>query len=176
MFTERWYTYFFEIARAVAKQSKDPSTKVGAVVVDKDRRIIATGYNGFPKGCDDNPELYADRNYKLKHVCHAEANCVCQAASSGQSFRDSIIFITLRPCVECAKLIIQSGIKEVHFLCNRFAEEQREEKLKSQGAMDLDDWRVNKQLSIDMLKSSGIVVVQYNTGVLGDRILNVEHL
>jgi dCMP deaminase len=173
---ERWYTYFFDIARTVAKQSKDPSTQVGAIVVDTNHRIVATGYNGFPKGCDDNPELYADRNYKLKHVCHAEANCVCQAASSGQSFQGGIIFITLRPCVECAKLIIQSGIKEVHFLHNSFIEKQREEKLKAQGALDLNDWRVNKQLSIDMLNEAGIEIYQYETGVLGDRILSVESL
>lgn len=176
MMTERWYNYFFEIARAVAKQSKDPSTQVGAVVVNNERRIIATGYNGFPKGCSDDPALYADRDYKLKHVCHAEANCVCQAASSGQSFQNSIIFITLRPCVDCAKLIVQSGIKEVHFLYNSFAEEQREERLKAQGAMDLNDWRANKQLSIDLLKEAGVIVVQYTTGVLGDRILNVSEL
>ena len=145
-------------------------------MVNPDKRIIATGYNGFPKGCDDDESLYADRSYKLKHVCHAEANCVCQAASSGQSFQNGVIFITLRPCVDCAKLIIQSGIKEVHYLYNSFEENKREERLKEQGALDLNDWRVNKQLSIDMLKSAGVKVIQYSTGVLGDRILGVSEL
>ena len=150
-FSNRWITYFFTIAKVVAEQSKDPSTKVGCVVVDKDKHILATGFNGFPVGMRDTIERYHDREFKLKHVCHAEANAICQSAQTGSSFKDSFIFITLQPCIECAKLIIQSGIKEVHFLIDEFANAKREESLKAKGEELVNDWRKSKEEALKML-------------------------
>lgn len=115
-FQPKWLMYFFELAKTVAKQSKDPSTKVGAVIITKDKRIISTGYNGFPVGADDNTEMYLDKPTKYKRVVHAEANAITQAARYGVPLNDCIMFVTLPPCIECAKLIIQSGIKHVYYL------------------------------------------------------------
>ena len=111
----RWLDYFLKIARTVAEQSKDPSTKVGAVIVSPDKQIISTGYNGFPVGVEDNKDRYEDRPTKLKMVVHAEANAICQAAKHGHCIDGCYIFCTLVPCISCAKLIIQSGIKHVFF-------------------------------------------------------------
>jgi len=113
--SNRWILYFLKIARAIAEQSKDPSTKVGAVIVSSDKQIISTGYNGFPVNVDDTPERYKDRPTKLKMVVHAEANAICQAAKHGHHIDGCAIFCTLVPCIGCAKLIIQSGIKAVYF-------------------------------------------------------------
>lgn len=150
-FSNRWITYFFTIAKVVSEQSKDPSTKVGCVVVDKDRHILATGYNGFPVGFRDSDERYNNREFKLKHVCHAEANAICQCASTGSCFKNSFIFVTLQPCIECAKLIIQSGIKEVHFLVDEEANAKREEILAEKGEDLVNDWRKSKEEAIAMM-------------------------
>lgn len=157
-FSEKWIKYFFTIASTVADQSKDPSTKVGCVVVNKYKHILATGYNGFPVGFHDTPERYNDRSFKLKHVCHAEANSICQAVSSGTSFRDAVIFVTLQPCIECCKLIVQSGISEVHFLINESKEIARMQELKEKGDQVLNDWRSSKDEALKMLIECGIRV------------------
>lgn len=107
----KWNTRFFELAKHVATWSKDPRTKVGAVVVDDLNRIIGVGYNGFPRGVVDTPALYQDRESKLQRVVHAETNAIL---NSNTSVRGCKIYVTLPPCNECAKIIIQSGIAEVH--------------------------------------------------------------
>lgn len=142
----------------MSDQSKDPSTKVGCVVVDKHKHILATGYNGFPVGMRDTEARYTDRGFKLRHVCHAEANAICQAASSGVSFRNSFIFVTLQPCIECSKLIVQSGIKEVHFLIDEVANAKREESLKAKGEDLVEDWRKSKDDALKMLVECNIAV------------------
>lgn len=160
-FSDRWINHFFTIAKAVSEQSKDPSTKVGCVVVDKDKHILATGYNGFPIGMRDNPERYANREFKLKHVCHAEANAICQSAATGTCFKDSFIFVTLQPCIECSKLIVQSGIKEVHFLIDEEANAKREEALKTKGESLVNDWRKSKEEALRMLVECRIAVYSH---------------
>ena len=106
-----WDLHFLEIALVVAKVSKDPSTKVGAVIVDPyTRMIVSTGYNGFPRGVNDAPERYNDRPTKYALVVHAEANAILNAPRRPV---DCTLFVTLAPCAECAKLIIQSGITRV---------------------------------------------------------------
>lgn len=105
-----WDTYFLQMAEAASAKSKDPSTKVGAVIVRPDQTIASTGWNGFPRGVNDSPVRYDDRQTKYRFVCHAEANAVVAARCD---LTDHTIYVTLPPCHECAKLIIQAGIRRV---------------------------------------------------------------
>ena len=100
------------LAKFISEWSKDPSTKVGAVIVDKDNRIISTGYNGFAKGVADESSRYDDRSTKYKIILHAEENAIMFA---NRNLEGCSLYVTqLYPCAHCASLIIQSGIKEVY--------------------------------------------------------------
>lgn len=103
----KWDKRFLELALHVAQWSKDPSSKVGAILVDKKRRIIGTGYNGFARGVYDIRDRYNDRDLKYKFVCHAEVNCILNAIKSTEG---STLYCTMFSCNECAKVIIQAGI------------------------------------------------------------------
>lgn len=108
------YLKFWPIVEAVASMSKDPSTKVGAIALDENLNIIATGFNGFPRGVNDDPSRYADRETKLRLVSHAEQNLIAQAAYGGRSLRGATLLVSsLYPCSNCAKSIIQSGVSRV---------------------------------------------------------------
>jgi dCMP deaminase len=110
----KWDTRFMKIAMQVSTWSKDPSTRIGAVIV-KDRRIISTGYNGFPEGIEDNARL-DDRDIKYRYVIHAELNAILNAAKNGVQLEGSEIYVYGLPtCCDCAKAIIQSGIKKVFY-------------------------------------------------------------
>ena len=116
-----WDEYFMGIAMLAARRSKDPSTQVGACIVSPDNIIISTGYNGMPKGCSDD-EFPWDREgeeTKYPYVVHAELNAILNA--SGLDLRGSRLFVALFPCNECAKAIIQSGVKEVIYLSDKYA-------------------------------------------------------
>jgi len=108
--TAKWDERFMQLARHVAMWSKDPSTKVGAVIVDEKRRVVSLGYNGFPRGVDDSPERYADRPTKYAHVVHAELNAILNAP---RGVEGCTLYVTLEPCTTCAKAIIQSGVRRV---------------------------------------------------------------
>ena len=118
-----WDEYFMGIAMLAARRSKDPNTQVGACIVSQDYIIISTGYNGLPKGCSD-AEFPWDRKgeneaaTKYPYVVHAELNAIQNA--SGRALRGSRIYVALFPCNECAKAIIQSGIKEVIYLSDKY--------------------------------------------------------
>tara|TARA_R110000868_G_scaffold104740_2_gene288715 strand:- start:111 stop:668 length:558 start_codon:yes stop_codon:yes gene_type:complete len=111
--SERWNKHFFRLAREVAALSKDPTTRVGAVAVDHDRRILATGYNGLPRGVTDHAERYENRETKLLMVVHAEANIVADAARRGVSLKDCTLYVTHSPCSHCAGLLIQAGVGKI---------------------------------------------------------------
>ena len=116
-----WDEYFMGVALLSAKRSKDPSTQVGACIINKDKRIIAIGYNGFPKGCEDDvfPWGKTDSNplnTKYPYVVHAEANAIL---NSNSSLKGSKLYVTLFPCNECAKLLIQAGIEEIVYLSDK---------------------------------------------------------
>ena len=101
------------MADDVATWSKDPSRKIGAVIV-KDRRILSTGYNGFPRGVNDTEDRYLDRDVKYKMVCHAEENAIYNAALEGISLKGSTMYVSGLPvCNNCARGIIQTGITSV---------------------------------------------------------------
>lgn len=117
-----WDEYFMGVAILASQRSKDPSTQVGACIIDEDKRILSTGYNGFPKGCsDDEFPWNRDENEgetKYQYVVHAELNAILNA--SGKKLSGAILYVGLFPCNECAKAIIQSGIKEVVYLSDKY--------------------------------------------------------
>ena len=117
-----WDEYFMGVALLAAERSKDPSTQVGACIVDDQNRILSTGYNGFPQGCsdDDFPWNRDDSlgETKYQFVVHAELNAILNAR--GKSLSDSKVYVALFPCNECAKAIIQAGISEVIYLSDKY--------------------------------------------------------
>ena len=117
-----WDEYFMGIAVLSAYRSKDPNTQVGACIVSEENRIMTVGYNGMPKGCsdDDYPwERAGDvLDTKYAFVCHAELNAILNNA--GASLKGCSIYVALFPCNECAKAIIQSGIKKVLYLSDKY--------------------------------------------------------
>ena len=116
-----WDEYFLGIAMLAARRSKDPSTQVGACIVSPDKIIISTGYNGMPKGCSDDEFPWGREGAETKYpfVVHAELNAILNA--NGRDLRGSSIYVALFPCNECAKAIIQSGVKEVVYLSDKYA-------------------------------------------------------
>jgi len=116
-----WDEYFLGVAMLAARRSKDPSTQVGACIVSADNIIISTGYNGMPKGCSDDEFPWNREGAETKYpfVVHAELNAILNA--SGRDLRGSRIYVALFPCNECAKAIIQSGIREVLYLSDKYA-------------------------------------------------------
>ena len=107
----KWDIRFLDLAEHVSSWSKDPSTKVGSVIVDENRIVVGMGYNGFPRGVPDNPDNYADREYKYAHIIHAEMNAVL---NSNKSVKGCTLYTHgFFPCTDCSKLIIQAGIKRV---------------------------------------------------------------
>ncbi len=119
-----WDEYFMGVAVLSSMRSKDPSTQVGACIVNEDRKIVGVGYNGFPIGMDDD-ELPWERegawlDTKYPYVCHAELNAILNSISS--NLKGCTIYVGLFPCNECAKAIIQSGIKTVIYLSDKYSE------------------------------------------------------
>ena len=120
-----WDTYFMAIAKLSAKRSKDPNTQVGACIVGNDNRILSIGYNGAPNGYHDD-EFPWERNgdpleTKYLYVVHAERNAILNYRGNRKDFENAKIYVDLFPCNECAKEIIQSGIKEVIYLSDKYA-------------------------------------------------------
>lgn len=118
-----WEEYFMGIALLSAKRSKDPNTKVGACIVNDQHRIISVGYNGMPNGCNDSDFPWDKRDgilneTKYAYVCHSELNAIL---NSQCSIRNATLYVTLFPCNECAKVIIQSGIKEIIYLDDKYS-------------------------------------------------------
>lgn len=118
-----WDEYFMAIARLSEQRSKDPNTQVGACIVDQNNHIVSIGYNGFPNGISDD-EFPWEReggvlDTKYAFVCHAELNAITNA--KGKSLTGCRIYVSLFPCNECAKLIIQSGLSEVIYYDDKYA-------------------------------------------------------
>ena len=119
-----WDEYFMGIALLSSMRSKDPSTQVGACIVNSEKRILSMGYNGMPRSCSDD-EFPWDKNEsalnsKYLYVCHAELNAILNWASG--NVRGCTVYTTLFPCNECAKAIIQSGIAEVVYMSDKYAD------------------------------------------------------
>lgn len=132
----KWDEYFMAIAKLSSLRSKDPNTQVGACIVGHDNRILSIGYNGAPNGFDDKIFPW-DRegsrmDTKYAYVCHGEMNAILNYRGSRKDLENAKIYVDLFPCNECAKLIIQSGIKEVVYLSDKYK--------------DLDDFKVSKRM------------------------------
>lgn len=119
-----WDEYFMGIAKLSAMRSKDPSTQVGACIVGNDNRILSIGYNGAPNGFDDDIFPWDREGNSLEtkylYVCHAELNAILNFKGNQRDMEGAKIYVGLFPCNECAKIIIQSGIKEVIYLIDKY--------------------------------------------------------
>jgi dCMP deaminase len=149
----KWDRFFLGLAEYMATASKDPSTKVGAVIVRPDRTIASMGYNGFPRGARDDETLYADRPTKLLRTVHAELNAILAAR---EPLHGCEIYVSpLHPCAQCAAAIIQAGI---HRLVYRRPTVERE------------DWAESFKAAAALLREAGV----YTTGVPADLPLEVS--
>ena len=117
-----WDEYFMGIALLSAQRSKDPNTQVGACIVNREKKIIGVGYNGFPTGCSDEKLPWSREGEfletKYPYICHAELNAILNSISRDLS--GATVYVALFPCNECAKAIIQSGIREVVYLSDKY--------------------------------------------------------
>ena len=140
-----WDEYFMGVAMLYAMRSKDPNTQVGACIVNREHRIVGVGYNGFPTGCSDD-DLPWDREgdwieTKYPYVYHAELNAILN--SIGGDLRGCTLYVALFPCNECAKAIIQAGIRKIVYLSDKYA--------------DTDGTKASRR----MLAQAGVELVQF---------------
>ena len=120
-----WDEYFMGIALLSAMRSKDPNTKVGACIVDNDNKVVSIGYNGMPRKIDESKISWnkgEGLDSKYLYVCHAEFNAILNTRT-GSSLKGCTLYVTLFPCNECTKAIIQTGIKEVVYLDNKYEDQ-----------------------------------------------------
>ena len=151
-----WDEYFMGIAKLSAQRSKDSSTQVGACIVNEEKKIVAVGYNGMPTGCNDDDmpwERTGEPSLETKSpfVCHAELNAILNRNTA--SLKNATLYVTLFPCNECAKAIIQSGIKKVVYAENKYADTE------------------GVKASCLMFKKCGVETVQYKSS---EKILSIN--
>ncbi len=143
------------VALLSAMRSKDPNTQVGACIVNDDNRIVSVGYNGFPRGCSDEDfpwERSADNQNDTKYpfVCHAELNAILN--SNGIGVKGSRIYVALFPCNECAKAIIQAGIKEIVYISDKYRDTDANlasKRMLAAAGVKLTEFKSTKMLEID---------------------------
>ena len=141
---DKWDNRYLSLAKEVATWSQDPSSLVGAVSVGAKKEVLSQGFNGFPRGINDLAERYNDRETKYKFVVHAEMNAIYNATYSGTSLDGATLYIYGLPiCSECAKGIIQVGIKKVVI-----------EKSK-----ELDNWNESLRLSKEMFSEANVEMI-----------------
>lgn len=139
-----WDKTFLNLCDEIAQRSKDPSTKVGACIVAPDKTIVSMGYNGFPRGCNDDPEIYQDRDVKYLRTIHAEVNAIITAR---RDLTGCTLYVSpLHPCANCAAIIIQSGIKRVVYTTPQSSAEAASR------------WLQNFQVAVEMFDEAGIQV------------------
>jgi dCMP deaminase len=138
---EKWDIRFLQLAELVATWSKDPSTKVGAVIADEKHRVISLGYNGFPRGISDAEHIYLDRDKKYQRVLHAEQNAILFGSKAPSLHGCTIYTYPFAPCNRCCLEIIQSGITRVVSLKDY-----------------PERWKESIDLSLELLKEANIKV------------------
>ena len=143
--SEKWDKRFLDLAAHISTWSKDPSTKVGCVVVGEDREIRSTGFNGFPRGIADDSERLADRDQKYPLICHAEENAIMHAARIGLSLKGCTAYVTWPPCTRCARSLIQAGVIEVVY---------------PQGCEVPERWHSDFEMSTEMMAEAGLTIRQ----------------
>jgi len=140
-----WHEFFLGLADHASKKSKDPSTKVGAVLVDNENRVVSLGYNGFARGTADHKKLYLDRPEKHRRVLHAECNALLFADRPGVT-----LYVTHPPCSQCTAMAIQCGIKKIIYNASRQL---------------FVDWKESYRSAIEMSYEARIGIYKYNTYV-----------
>ena len=115
-----WEDYFMKLAHLTSERSKDPNTQVGCVIVGEDNKIVGIGYNGFPRGCSDD-DFSWESPEKYSYVVHAELNA-CINANDFKSIQNCTMYTSLFPCNECAKVILQLGIKKIVYDSDKYSE------------------------------------------------------
>ena len=158
-----WDVRFMKQVYLVAESSKDPSTKIGAILV-KDKNVISSGYNGFARNVIDSTERYNDREIKYKFIVHGEANAILTAARLGISTINTTLYTQAIPCNECMKSVIQAGITEIV--------------IHSKWPMSHSKWEESSKISDLMIKEVGIKVREFNEflgvkGYVNGRVINV---
>jgi dCMP deaminase len=144
-----WTEYFLGIAEQVKLKSKDESTQIGAVIVGIDNEILSTGYNSFPRGMDDSKIERQERPEKYFWFEHAERNAIYNAARIGVSLKNSTIYLTSGlPCMDCARGIVNSGIKKVD--CKKICTTKNKDK-----------WEESQQKSLELLRECDVGVIYY---------------
>lgn len=144
-----WNVYFLNIAEQVKLKSKDESTQIGAVIVGEDREVLSTGYNSFPRGLDDSVKERQERPEKYFWMEHAERNAIYNAARIGVSLKNSTIYLTSGlPCMDCARGIVNSGIKTVY--CKEVCTTKNKNK-----------WDESQKKSLELLRECDIDVIYY---------------
>lgn len=141
--SDKWDKRFLDLAKHISDWSKDPSTKVGCIVVGEDREIRSTGFNGFPRGIEDKQERLEDREQKYPMICHAEENAIMHAARIGISLKGTTAYVTWPPCSRCTRSLIQAGVSEVIY------------------PKDLDipeRWQKDFHIASGMMNEAGIIV------------------
>jgi dCMP deaminase len=144
-----WTEYFLNIAEQVKLKSKDQSTQIGAVIVGEDKEVLSTGYNSFPRGLDDSKQERQERPEKYFWMEHAERNAIYNAARIGVSLKNSIIYLTSGlPCMDCARGIVNSGIKTVY--CKQVCTTKNKDK-----------WDESQKKSLELLRECDVDVIYY---------------
>ncbi len=160
-FNDKWNYRFMQMAQLIATWSKDNSTKVGCVIVSPNKAILSMGYNGFPRGINDNIVERWKRPIKYEFVVHAEENAILNAGRNGTRLDGGILYATMAPCTRCAGSIIQSGIREIIYL-----------------DPDLDrqipGWRDSLGISFQMFDEAG--VKHKSLGTAQDMMRNIINL
>jgi len=143
----KWTRRYLDVAKSVATWSKDPSRKIGAIVVGDKGQILSQGYNGFPRGVKDTDDRYNVREEKYKYIVHGEMNAIYNACNSGVSLNGATLYVYGLPvCAECAKGIIQVGIKDVIMLYPK----------------DIpDNWKESMKLTSQMFYEAGVSFICY---------------
>ncbi len=140
--SEKWDARFIDLAKHISEWSKDPSTKVGCVVVGEDREVRSTGFNGFPRGIEDTATRLNDRAQKYPMICHAEENAIMHAARIGISLKGCTAYVTWPPCSRCARSLIQAGVSEVVYPADSEIPER---------------WREDFDISNQMMSEAGVL-------------------
>ncbi len=143
--SSKWDERFIELAKHISQWSKDPSTKVGCVVIGEDREIRSTGFNGFPRGIADDSERLEDREQKYPLICHAEENAIMHAARIGVSLKGCGAYVTWPPCTRCARSLIQAGVVEVVY---------------PQESEVPERWLADFEMSTQMMGEAGLTIRQ----------------
>jgi len=138
-----WKDTYFDLVDAIAKKSKDRSTKVGAVIVGPDQEVRYMGYNGFPRNVNDEVDERHQRPLKYKWTEHAERNAIYNAARVGIPLKGCSIYISYVPCTDCARAIIQSGINEV--VCKTLT--------------PLPGWEEDQAIALEMMMEAGLTII-----------------